>query len=253
MSAALISSLHAHLLRSLSEHADYHYQGLAQAARSPKLKLTPRLKRQLHHLDIAHNINRHITSVRCHQMIHEINSCLASTQNLEPTEGKGGGEGDPEVLLLGASGLTKTSEDSSPPSFSFDINARPFVPRDGETQSKEMPVRLPGSASDSRPAVSDGDREPRDALSDSEVPAPGAVSNLVARYENQSNISQPLPSSSAETPFRFPPGSASDLSGGQPQMRPFQAFCDLIPRESTICPEKPKKKRKKKQSEHHGT
>jgi len=57
--ALLIAEVHGWLLRELSL-ASGHYMGLSQAARGHR-HLPAAMKRKLNHLDIAHNLCRHIT------------------------------------------------------------------------------------------------------------------------------------------------------------------------------------------------
>ena len=54
-----------------------HFQGLAQASRCQSLGLPRWLRRHLLHLDVAHNLTRHITSVSAQRLLDEVTQELA--------------------------------------------------------------------------------------------------------------------------------------------------------------------------------
>ena len=92
--AGLFARTHATLLRSLSWHADHHFEGLCAASRHKSLALSNKQRRQLTHLDIAFNWSRHVTVTKCEQLITEILGCLdpppaathAATATLTPVD-----------------------------------------------------------------------------------------------------------------------------------------------------------------------
>lgn len=84
MAEKLISELHSNLVRMLSDHCNHHFQGLSQASRCRLLPLTTQQRRRLAQIDTAYNITRHITSVRCRQMIDDISKSL--TYAVDPAQ-----------------------------------------------------------------------------------------------------------------------------------------------------------------------
>lgn len=76
--AALLSHTHAPLLRLLSAEAGKHFEGLQAAARYKSLNLSNKQRRQLTHLDVAHNWARHVTAIRCEMLVEDIQSCITN-------------------------------------------------------------------------------------------------------------------------------------------------------------------------------
>ena len=72
MAAELIAATHAGTPRLLANTTGIPFQGLGQAARTKSLCLSTKLRRHLTHLDAAHNLVRHITTVSAARLVDEV-------------------------------------------------------------------------------------------------------------------------------------------------------------------------------------
>ena len=103
MAAELIAATHAEILRLLANTTGIHFQGLGQAARTKSLCLSTKLRRHLAHLDVAHNLVRHITTVSAARLVDEVTQ--ATSPHDEPPRRPPG--------FFGA-GIPGTAQDGSP-------------------------------------------------------------------------------------------------------------------------------------------
>lgn len=75
--AALIGALHGRALRAVASSSGIHFRGLSQAARCKELPLDNRLRKKLHQIDVAFSFVRHVTQVKCDDLVQSLETALS--------------------------------------------------------------------------------------------------------------------------------------------------------------------------------